>query len=107
MNITRPNCYVTPTLFNLLYNSIFTSGVLNNAPEESLLARVYGQRGHLLRPVTVGVTDATRGQYTTLDLDKLDDMQQVIHWTKASTSIPAVFQSMVINGTVYVDGGVM
>lgn len=59
------------------------------------------------RPVTVGVTDATYGRKEVIDLDKLDNIDDVLMWTKASTSIPALFQSMKIDGKIYIDGGVV
>lgn len=65
---------MSPTPWNIVYNTFFKSGVIDNAPEKSLIERVIGERGEVKRPVTVGVTDASAGEYKTIDLDKLDDL---------------------------------
>jgi predicted acylesterase/phospholipase RssA len=52
------------------------------------------------------VTDATNGIKKAIDLDKVSN-EDAVFWTTASTSIPAVFQSLILNETVYVDGGVI
>lgn len=55
----------------------------------------------------MGVTDATDGKKITVDLDKLEKIEDVLRWTKASTSIPAIFKAMDVDNKIYIDGGVI
>lgn len=108
LNITSKDVYVSPNPFNLIGNLIFRSGILDNSPEADLLKGIMKNRGgKIRRPVTVGVTDATDGKKKEVDLDKLVNIDDALMWTKASTSIPALFQSMKIDDKIYIDGGVV
>jgi hypothetical protein len=52
--------YAKPTLFSLLYNVVFKSGLLNNDAEFELLKRIFKDRKVVL-PISIVVTDASNG----------------------------------------------